>query len=127
MMLKLPPSTAQSYTLLLQSVSIRQGLELICAETGLKYEITPDGVHVSLTDAAAAADAKTAPRTTPVAKISIPSADGTYSLDFFVRQDELPADILEVRSELLKEIIQKIRRDVAPQTPAPVAPNSPGR
>lgn len=127
MMLKLPPSTAQSYTLLLQSVSIRQGLELICAETGLKYEIRTDGVHMSLSDAATADGSKAAvpPRNSPyVAKLSVPSADGSYTLDFLVRADELPADIMEARGQMLQELIQKVRKEIAP-APQPAPAQSP--
>lgn len=121
MMLKLPASTAQSYTLLLQSVSVKQALELICAETGLKYEVRPDSIHMSLSEAVAAESGKAVtPRTSPyVAKISVPSGDGTYSLDFLIRPEELPPEILEGRQQMLQELIQKIRREMAPAPPQP--------
>jgi hypothetical protein len=121
MMLKLPPSTAQSYTLLLQSVSVKQALELICAETGLKYDVRADSVHMSLSDAAAAESGKgAAPRSSPyVAKISVPSGDGTYSLEFLIRPEELPPEIIEARSQMLQELIQKIRKEIAPAPPPP--------
>src|SRR5262249_22813274 len=119
MMLKLPPSTAQSYTLLLQSVSVKQALELICAETGLKYETRADSVHMSLSEAAAADSSKAAaPRSSAyVAKISVPSGDGTYSLEFLIRPEELPPEIIEARSQMLQELIQKIRKEIAPAPP----------
>jgi hypothetical protein len=129
-MLKLPPATAQSYTLLLQSVSVRQALELICAETGLKHEIRADGVHMSLSDAAAQESGKSPapPRTSQyVAKLSVPSAEGGYSLEFLIRSDELPPDILEARSQMLQELIQKVRRDIAPNQPPQPPANPPNR
>ncbi|MBI5763099.1 MAG: hypothetical protein HZA51_06205 [Planctomycetes bacterium] len=127
MMLKLPTSTAQSYTLLLQSVSIRQAIELICAETGLKYEIRTDSVHMALSDAAIADPGKAAtaatPRTSPyAAKITMPSSEGGYTLEFLVRTDELPPDILEARGQMLQELIQKVRKEIAPAQPAANAP-----
>ncbi|MEK6642375.1 MAG: STN domain-containing protein [Planctomycetota bacterium] len=133
MMMKLPTSTAQSYTLLLQSVSIRQAVELICAETGLKYEIRTEGIHMALSDAATADPAKvattaTAPRTSPyAAKLSVPSADGGYTLEFLVRTDELPPDILEARGQMLQELIQKVRKEIAPTATQPPAQNAPSK
>ncbi|HUN81611.1 MAG TPA: DUF4974 domain-containing protein [Phycisphaerae bacterium] len=123
MMLKLPPSTAQSYTLLLQSVSVKQALELICAETGLKYEVRPDSIHMSLSEAVTSESGKAAvARTSPyIAKISVPSPDGTYSMEFLIRAEDLPPEILEARSQMLQEMIQKIRRDIAP-APSPATP-----
>lgn len=131
MMLKLPTSTAQSYTLLLQSVSIRQAIELICAETGLKYEIRTDSVHMALSDAATAdpgkAASSAAPRTSPyAAKITMPSSEGGYTLEFLVRTDELPPDILEARGQMLQELIQKVRKEIAPAAQQPAA-STPGK
>jgi hypothetical protein len=126
MMTKLPPSTAQSYTLFLQSSSIRQAFESIAAETGLKYEITNDGVHVSLSGAVADAG-KTGGRPSPyVAKLVVPGAAGKYSMEFFIRQDELPPDILEYYDQMLGEMIQKLRSEMAPSV-EPAHPRTPGQ
>lgn len=115
MMLKLPPSTAQSYTLLLQRTSIRQALELISAETGLTWKIKRDGLHVGLSDMGTGAEGVARWRSSPyVGKISVPSADGTYTFDILIRGDELPEDLLEHRRQLIEEYIQKMRDDMAP-------------
>ncbi|MCG8409318.1 MAG: hypothetical protein MI923_29285 [Phycisphaerales bacterium] len=115
MMLKLPPSTANGYTLLLQRTSIRQALELISAETGLTWKIRRDGLHVGLSDLVAGAEGAARRRNSPyVGKISVPSADGTYTFDILIRGDELPEDLLEHRRQLIEEYIQKMRDDMAP-------------
>jgi len=124
MMNKLPPSISQGYTLLLQSPSVRQALELIAAETGVRYEIEPDGVRFSLAEGVAEGGKAGAPRTSPyVAKISVPLASENYSVEFLIRADELPGDILESRSQMINEAIQKIRAELGsgegvPQQPA---------
>lgn len=115
MMLKLPPSTAQSYALSLQSSSIRQALELIAADTGVKYEITGDGIHVSLAEGAEKSGAVSRP-SPYVAKLVVPGADGKYSMEFLIRADELPPDILETREQMLGEFIQKARAEMAPSS-----------
>ncbi len=126
MMLKLPHSTVQNYSLLLQSASIRQALELICAETGLKYEIEREVVRIGLSDALQEGGKRAASRSSPyVGKIVVPGADGGYSLEFLIRTDELPPDILESRDQMIEEIIQKMRKDIAPSAPmsSPDAPD----
>ncbi len=116
MMLELPPSTRQSYTLLLQRTSIRQAFELISAETGIKYDIRRDGIHLSLSDRIIAADGTAPPRrgSPYVAKISVPGGAGRYSFEILLREDELPADILEYRRQIKEEYFQKMRADLSP-------------
>lgn len=116
MMLKLPHNTAQSYTLSLQQSSLRQAFEVICAETGLKYEIERDGIRVSLGEAASGVTALSnmAQQTNYVGKISIPSKDGAFAYEFLVRANELPKDILEYRKQIINAVIEKMRGEMAP-------------
>ncbi|MCK6457044.1 MAG: STN domain-containing protein [Phycisphaerae bacterium] len=118
MMLRLPPSTANSYTLLLQQTTVRQALELICAETGLAYEIRRDGLYVSLPQGTGKTDpAGTRSRSDPyVLRILVPGKEPGYSYEFMIRDSELPSDIREYRGQMLDEIIERIRQDMAPQT-----------
>ena len=126
MMLKLPPATAQSYTLLLQNTSIRQAFELISAETGLTYKIRRSGIDVGLAEQVpgSAQPSLRATASPYVGKITIPSADGSYAYDFVLRADELPEDILEYRRQIIEEYIQKMRNDMAPDN-AIRSPGSP--
>jgi len=116
MMIKLPHNTAQSYTLSLQQSSLRQAFEVICAETGLKYEIERDGIRVSLGEAASGVTALSnmAQQTNYVGKISIPSKDGAFAYEFLVRANELPKDILEYRKQIINAVIEKMRGEMAP-------------
>lgn len=116
MMLKLPPNVAQSTDLILQNSSIRQAFEVLAANTGIRYEIVRTGIQVSLGEGVGdVPGAAPRPQTNAyIGKISLPSADGTYSYDFLLRADELPEDILEYRRQIIEEYIQKMRDDMAP-------------
>ncbi|MFQ5429462.1 MAG: hypothetical protein ACE5E1_04045 [Phycisphaerae bacterium] len=115
MMLKLPASTAQSYTLLLQGTSIRQAFELIQAETGLTYKIRRDGLYVGLSDAVGEAAGGGRRGASPyVGKITVRGGDGSYAFDILLRRDELPEDILEYRRQIIEEYVQRMRGDMAP-------------
>lgn len=111
MMLKLPPQTANGYTLLLDNASIRQAFQLISAETGLVVETKRDGLYVSLAESAA--DGASGRRSAFVGKITIPSKDGTFQYEFLLREDELPEDIRSYRRQIIDEYIQKMRHDMA--------------
>jgi len=112
-MLKLPRSTAESYTLLLDQSSIRQAFELIAAETGLAYDIHRDGISIGLSEAISGSAARSSTRRSPyVAKISVPSKDGTYTLDFLLSGDELPPDVLEFRDHIIEQYIERLRVDL---------------
>ncbi len=116
MMRKLPANVAQSTDLILQNSSIRQAFEVLSANTGIRYEIVRTGIHVSLGEGVGDAPGVATRRRTSayVGKISLPSADGTYTYDFLLRADELPADILEFRRQIIEEYIQKMRADMEP-------------
>lgn len=125
MMLKLPPSTVQSYTLLLHSTSIRQALELICAETGLKYEIDREVVRIGVSDALQEGGKPASLRVSPyVGKIVVPGTEGKYTLEFLIRAEDLPPDILDTREQMIEEMIQQMRREAADAGAAPAGEGS---
>ena len=114
MMTQLPPSVAQSSNLVLQHSSIRQAFEVLCAETGMKYQMRRDGLFVGLADKTATAPAGQARRSPYVCKISVPSKDGSFAYEFLVREDELPADIVAYRRQIIEATIEKMRSEMAP-------------
>jgi len=123
MMLKLPPSAAQT-SLVLQHSSIRQALNVLSAEAGIKYEMRRDYLYVGLADDFQSGEARPAARRSPyVGKITIASEDGSYTYDFLLREDELPEDILEYRRQVIDEYIERMRRDMSPPALAPAADN----
>ena len=114
MMTRLPPSVAQSSNLVLQHSSIRQAFEVLCAETGMKYQMRRDGLFVGLADKTATGAAGQARRSPYVCKISVPSKDGSFAYEFLVREDELPADIVAYRRQIIEATIEKMRSEMAP-------------
>mgnify|MGYP000570401296 CR=1 FL=1 len=114
LMQKLPPTTAQNYTLVLENTSIRQALNVISAETGLKYELRRDLLFIGLPDDYRAPGDPPAPRRTAavVGRISVPSKDGGYTFDLLVREDELPQDVLDYRRQLIEEYIERMRQEL---------------
>lgn len=126
MMVKLPANIVQGYSLSLDQASIRQALELICAETGLKYEIEREIVRIGLSEALEEGGRPGGTREFPyVGKIAVPAKSGDYTLEFLIRRDELPPDILDARNQMVEEIVQQMRQDMAPGTPmqSPDAPD----
>jgi hypothetical protein len=132
-MLRLPAS-AQSYTLVLSGTSIRQALNVISADTGLKYEMRRDVLYIGLAEdfqpttgpatTTAPAGGAAPRRSTYVGRITIPSEDGRFSYDFLVREEDLPPDVLEYRRQVIKQYIEQIRRDMAPDEAGEPAGNS---
>ncbi|MFQ5411124.1 MAG: hypothetical protein ACE5EC_02465 [Phycisphaerae bacterium] len=116
MMLRLPPITRESYSLLLRRTSIRQAFELISAETGIEYDIRRDGIHVGLSEQVGQAEGRPATRrgSPYVAKISVPGGGGRYTFEILLREEELPEDILEYRRQIKEEYFQKMRADLSP-------------
>ncbi len=115
MMLKLPPPAARP-SLVIQQSSIRQALNILSAETGIKYEMRREVLFVGLADnyQPGGVPAAAARRSPYVGKISVTSEDGSYTYDFLLREDELPDDIIEYRRQVIDEYIERMRRDMAP-------------
>lgn len=121
MMRKLPTTTAQSCTLLLDRGTIRQAFELLAAETGIDYAVTRDGIKVGLSAAIEGGGAISASqRSGYVGKISIPNSDGSYQFEILLRAEDLPPDLLEYREELIDEFMEKMRHDMEQREEAKV-------
>lgn len=126
LMLKLPPNTANNYTLLLQQTTVRDALELICAETGLAYQILRDGISISLAPDAKGNAAGARNRGDPyVARIVVPAKNGNYNYEFLIRESELPQDVREYRGQMIDEMIEKVRLDMSPAANPESAPATP--
>jgi type II secretory pathway component GspD/PulD (secretin) len=126
----IPGGMADRYSLSVDNATVRQALEIIAGQTGLGYVIDPDGIRItanvlgapsSTSQSAATAD-ETALRTVErlrsnsfVGTITIRGNDGTeYS--FFVRENDLPADVNELRKQRIKEAGERLREALAPAT-----------
>jgi len=123
LMLKLPPNVANSYTLLVQQFTVRDALEMICAETGLTYKILRDGISISMSPNAPGSPAAGRTRGDPyVARIVVPARNGGYNYEFVIRESEMPQDVLEYRGQMIDEMIEKMRQDMAPTATPETAP-----
>ncbi len=109
----------------------REVLDLLCGRVGMQYEIIDEGIRVF--DAPAAVVPTPAgdgdpPAGTPeapappepalriprvVALIRNPLNDKGVSIDFPVYEDELPADIRQLREDKIREVIEEARRILA--------------
>ncbi|MFO0972681.1 MAG: hypothetical protein U1A27_04465 [Phycisphaerae bacterium] len=127
LMLKLPATAANSYSLMLNQTSIREALEFICAETGLKYIVRRDAVDFSLAPGAVGVGSGGAARSRGdpyVARILVPARNGNYTYEFLIRDSELPDDLREYRGQMIDEMIDRIRQDMAPSSESPTSQKS---
>jgi hypothetical protein len=105
--------------------SARQMLDRLCGNIGLRYDVNDEGVRVfrdadaaATTQPAGTPNAPLAPAPRVIAMIRMPLPNSELSVDFLVREDELPADIVQLRRDKLDEVIARIREAFAP----PAAP-----
>ncbi|MBL8877777.1 MAG: hypothetical protein JNG88_01555 [Phycisphaerales bacterium] len=88
-----------------RGTTVRQTLERVCGNSGLRYEVTEDGIRISATGAVAPAVTALGPGSAPrriVAHISVPLKDGAL-LNVPVYEDELPnAELQRIRADALK-------------------------
>jgi hypothetical protein len=86
-----------------RGVSVRQILERICGNTGLRHEIDDEGVRIL---APAASDNEpTAANIQQWVRIEVEILPGV-TMDIFVRQDQLPAEFRAEAQRKLKEILE---------------------
>lgn len=91
-----------------RATSVRQVLELIIGRTGLTYEIVPDGIVV----AAAGSESATGPGGRVVAILRVPvGGDGT-TIDYLLREDELPVEFRKLRDRKLPAVIELLRKEL---------------
>ena len=123
----LPPQTAERFSLAIENATVRQALEIIAGETGLSYSIEPDGVRVthnkvmsptgSAPSTSLAAQAEATAQATAAALRSnsiigyftFPMPDGS-SFSFFVRRNDLPPEVNELRMDKINNVINDIRQ-----------------
>lgn len=92
-----------------RGMTTRQVLELIAGNTGLWYEVTEDGIVLGGPVGADGGGA--APRTPRVAAIlRIPIGDDGTTIDFLIREDELPPEFIAFRDRKMPEIIEILRQ-----------------
>lgn len=118
---KLPPQTSERFSLAIENATVRQALEVVAGQTGLVYAVEPDGLRFSastapppspgsqVTDSATAATIRDYRSNPIVGEITIRNADGT-PFSFFIREDDLPPEVNEMRKAKIHEVVNEIRR-----------------
>jgi len=130
----LPPQTAERFSLSIENATVRQALEVIAGETGLSYFIESDGVRVthgvappptgSAPTGSLAAQAEATARATAAAlrsnsivgHITFPMPDGS-SFSFFVRRNDLPTEVNEMRKTKIHDAINDLRQRLHAEQP----------
>jgi hypothetical protein len=84
--------------------TVRQALERICGNTGLRYEIEDDGVKVL--SPVEPTEGPTAPTSQQWVRIEVEIRPGV-TMDVFMRQDQLPAEFREEAERKLREILHR--------------------
>ncbi|TWT44832.1 hypothetical protein RAS1_12500 [Phycisphaerae bacterium RAS1] len=87
--------------------TVRQTLERICGNTGLRYGIEDDGVHIQAPPGAAPS---TGGARRVIAILRVPVGDDGTSVEFPIYDDELPPDVLKLREKKLPEVIEELRK-----------------
>jgi type II secretory pathway component GspD/PulD (secretin) len=119
----IPAALADGYTLSVENASVRQIFEIIAGQTGLGYVIEPEDVRIMISPTAntssssqPAVDVELAAQRTAAAmrtnsfvgQLTVPGKDGT-TYSFFIRENDLPPDVNELRKSKLKEAGEQIR------------------
>jgi len=116
----LPPQAGENFSLSMENASIRQALEVIAGQTGLMYFIEPEGVRITHntvagygpTPTTARASDPSSLRSNPVVgQITFPGPNGT-TFAFFVREQDLPPEMQQIRQSKLQETLVRIRQQL---------------
>jgi len=91
-----------------RDTTVRQTLERICGNTGLRYEIAPDGIRVLGPERPQTRQpVGTASR---LIRISIPIEAGGATMDVILREDELPPHVRRLYDQRLQEFFATLPR-----------------
>lgn len=130
----LPPQTAERFSLSIENATVRQALEIIAGETGLSYVIESDGIRIryglAATPTGSAPSGSTPDQVQATARatvaalrsnsivgyFTVPMPDGT-SFSFFVRRNDLPPEVNELRKDKINSAINDIRQRLHEEQP----------
>jgi G:T-mismatch repair DNA endonuclease (very short patch repair protein) len=87
-----------------RQITARQALELIVGRTGLAYDVVDDGLVVG------AGQAVEQPAGRIVAVLRIPVGDEGVTIDFLIRDTELPPEFRQLYQQKLPQVIELLRK-----------------
>ncbi|MDM8007261.1 MAG: hypothetical protein QUV05_14070 [Phycisphaerae bacterium] len=123
----LPPHVFERFPLFMEAATIRQVLEWICGLTGLSFSIEPNGIRVSGNKVATTSNTpgdggggeaaiRALRANVIVGQINIANADGS-TFSFFIREDDLPPEVNEMRKAKIRDAINQIRQTLGSEQP----------
>ncbi len=123
----LPPHVFERFPLRMEAATIRQVLEWICGLTGLSYSIEPNGIRISGSNVATTTNVQGEGQTSDAAiralrtnvivgQINITNPDGS-TFSFFIREDDLPPEVNEMRKAKIRNAINQIRQTLGREQP----------
>lgn len=90
-----------------RQTTVRQILELLVGRAGLWYEVVDDGIVVGAADKGEAARPGGEARVAAILRVPV-GTDGT-TIDFLIREDELPAEFRDLRARKLPQVVELLR------------------
>jgi hypothetical protein len=122
----LPPQTAERFSLAIRNLTVREALEIVSGQTGLKPVVEAEGIRMTMgnrpvtntsTQTASSVDPIKLLRTNPiVGQVTVTNPDGS-SFSFFIREDDLPPEVNELRKAKIQAEVNKIRRSLMAEQP----------
>jgi hypothetical protein len=110
----LPQETRDSVSLVAESVSLEQALELISGVTGLRYRVSEGDLILEGADSAEQRESRRGMGRDPlVGKVVVPSESGSYQFEFVVRESDLPPELNELRREKIREAVRAMEDELA--------------
>lgn len=119
----LPPQTAQQFSLAIENAPVRQVFEVVAGQTGLGYFVEGDGIRLTSNilpangsggmtslpvDAVAQSTVRALRANSIVGQVTIPNVGGA-SFSFFIREDDLPPDVNEMRKAKIQEAVSQMK------------------
>ncbi len=122
----LPPQAGERFSLSMENATVRQALEVIAGETGLRYVVEPDGVRMTRpggpaattpaggmgpaqVEAAAQATVAALRSNSIVGQLTFPLPDGS-SYTLFIRESDLPPEVNALRQAKITKTVNQIRQ-----------------
>ncbi len=108
----LPEAQRENLNLIMAEATVDQALEVISGATGLKFNVTAEGISVEASEflKKEPAQGDTSRRKRPPFFVKESMKIGTSSVEIFYPADELPEDVIEKVMAHRKEMIENLRK-----------------
>jgi hypothetical protein len=101
----------RAVTLVQSDITVVNALELLATSADIGYDIRGQALHVSNSSGAVAGASAAAPRRPSiVAILRVPVGDDGTTIDFLIREDEVPPEFGELKKRKLPEVVEVLRK-----------------